>query len=212
MGVAPRTLNQGRAIDSQWIARNLPENKFIVGYAGTIGNTNALHTILETAERLTENKDIHFVLVGDGALLPEYRESHGWRPNISFPGSVPKEYVSSVLNEFDLLVLATHSSAIWNYGQSLNKLIDYMLSGKPVVAAMGGYPSMINEAGSGSFVASEDSEALAEELLRYAGMTDEQRSAIGERGRSWLLERQTYPKLAERLANALFADPEARSA
>ena len=40
-------------------------------------------------------------------------------------------------------------SKVWDYGQSMNKIVDYMMAGKPVVASYSGYPSMLNEAGSG---------------------------------------------------------------
>ena len=41
--------------------------------------------------------------------------------------------VQSVLSRCDLLYFSVHVSTVWKYGQSLNKVIDYMLAGKPVV-------------------------------------------------------------------------------
>ena len=44
---------------------SLPENKFSILYCGTIGLSNALHTLIDAAELLKE-KDFIFVLIGEG--------------------------------------------------------------------------------------------------------------------------------------------------
>ena len=83
-----------------------------------------------------------------------------------------------------------------HFGQSLNKLIDYMLSGKPIVGSYTGYPSMINEADCGSFVPAEDVYALRLEIERYAAMSGEERARIGERGSEWVLKNRQFKRLA----------------
>jgi glycosyltransferase involved in cell wall biosynthesis len=88
-------------------------------------------------------------------------------------------------------------SKVWQYGQSLNKVIDYMMASKPVVASYTGYPSMINEADCGTFVPAGDVLALKREVERYARMSELERQRIGSRGRNWLLEHRQYKKLAE---------------
>ena len=42
------------------------ENKFVVLYAGALGQANDIDTILRAAERLNDNSKIRFVLFGDG--------------------------------------------------------------------------------------------------------------------------------------------------
>ena len=81
--------------------------------------------------------------------------------------------------------------------QSLNKVIDYMLSGKPVLASFTGYPSMINEAECGSYVPAEDVDALSAEIERYASMPVEDRERLGKRGRDWLLKNRKFETLAQ---------------
>jgi glycosyltransferase involved in cell wall biosynthesis len=109
---------------------------------------------------------------------------------------VPKEQVQSVLALCDLLYFAVHPSKVWRFGLSLNKLIDYMLSAKPVLASYTGHPSMIDEAGAGSFAPAGDAAALKAEILRYASLPQAERREMGLRGRSWLLEKRRYPRLA----------------
>jgi glycosyltransferase involved in cell wall biosynthesis len=97
-----------------------------------------------------------------------------------------------------------HGSKVWRYGQSLNKVIDYMLAGKPVVASYTGYPSMINEARCGSYVPAGDVEALRSEVMRYAGMGAVEREATGHRGRAWILAHRHYEALAQKYLTILF--------
>jgi glycosyltransferase involved in cell wall biosynthesis len=72
-----------------------------------------------------------------------------------------------------------------------------MMAGKPVVASYTGYPSMINEANCGTYVLAGDVSALKQEVTRYAHMDSKERQLIGARGKAWLLENRSYPKLAK---------------
>ena len=67
--------------------------------------------------------------------------------NISFAPKVKKAQVQSVLRHCDVLYFSVEDSKVWRYGQSLNKLIDYMHARKArLSASYSGYPSMLNEA------------------------------------------------------------------
>ncbi|HQO17517.1 MAG TPA: glycosyltransferase, partial [Methylotenera sp.] len=115
-----------------------------------------------------------------------------------------KNMVQSVLAHSDLLYFSVYKSKVWSYGQSLNKVIDYMLSNKPIVASFSGYPSMINEAGCGTYVPAEDAASLVNEIKRYFSMSVEERNQIGARGKAWLLENRSYKKLANEYISFLF--------
>lgn len=182
----------------------VPEADFLVGYVGSIGISNALETFFESAAALEHQTGIHFVVVGDGDLLPHYQKKYEMHSNITFVGRVPKRSVQTVLTEFDLLYLSVHQSSVWDYGQSLNKLVDYMLSGKPVLASYSGHQSMINEADSGVFVEAGDSIAVTREILRLSKMPAEELRAMGERGATWLRAHREYGELASDYRRILF--------
>jgi glycosyltransferase involved in cell wall biosynthesis len=86
---------------------------------------------------------------------------------------------------------------VWQYGQSLNKVIDYMMAGKPVVASYTGYPSMVNEADCGTYVQAGDVHSLVQEVERYAALSEDDRLKMGARGKAWLMANRSYPKLAK---------------
>ena len=204
MGVELNENSKIRPISKTYLNNYISTNKFIVAYAGTIGITNALDTFFDCAESMKGNLDINFLIVGDGALLSYYKSKYGHLRNLTFVPKVSKKELQSVLAYCDLLYFSVYKSAVWKYGQSLNKLIDYMLAGKPILASYTGYKSMINEAGCGTFVPAEDTEALRSEIQRYKSMSKKKRDFIGLRGRKWILANRNYKDLAAMYLSILF--------
>ncbi|WP_394233760.1 glycosyltransferase family 4 protein [Pseudomonas anguilliseptica] len=204
MGVSQEHLSDVAALPAEYSARYLSSNKFKVVHAGTIGITNALDVFFATAEAMREYVDLEFVIVGDGALKHIYEKQWGYLPNLIFAPKVPRNMVHAVLAQGDLLYFSVHDSRVWDYGQSLNKVIDYMLAAKPVVASYSGYPSMINESGCGVFVPANDVDALVTAVLDMKSRSEEERSLMGSLGREWLLQNRNYSKLARDYLSILF--------
>lgn len=173
-----------------------PSEKFVIAYVGSIGITNALDTFLNCADMMKEVTNIHFLIVGDGGLRESFQQKYSYLNNLTLAPTVPKEMVQSVLTKCDLLYFSVHASKVWEYGQSLNKIIDYMMAAKPIVASYTGFPSMINEAACGTFVPAGNREALKQEIMHYYSMSKDERDEIGSRGKNWLLKNRPYKKLA----------------
>ncbi|WP_417656298.1 glycosyltransferase family 4 protein [Pseudidiomarina aestuarii] len=204
MGVMPSMLVDKKDVPPDYIDEYLNPKFFNIVHAGTVGITNALDTFFEAAKALRDNKKIRFVVVGDGALKETYIEQYGHLENLIFAPRVDKKQVQSVLSSADLVYFSVFKSKVWDYGQSLNKVIDYMLSAKPVLASYSGYPSMINEAGCGYFISAEDVPALVLKIEELSVMSEFELSEIGSKGRNWLLENRKYEKIANDYLNLLF--------
>lgn len=204
MGISQDHLVDVAELPTDYVERYLSSDKFKVVHAGTIGITNALDVFFYVARTMREHTDIEFVIVGDGALKQSYQNQYGDLPNLVFAPKVPRNMVQAVLERGDLLYFSVHDSKVWNYGQSLNKVIDYMLAAKPVVASYNGYPSMINESGCGRFVPANDIDALAVAILEMKLLSPEEREELGARGREWLLQNRSYSKLARDYLQILF--------
>jgi len=197
MGVAEDTFVESESLADGYAEKYIPKEKFIVAHVGSIGIANALDTLLDCAQVMNYNQNVHFLVVGEGDLRAGYEKRYAHLSNLTFAPRVPKTMVQALLRRCDLLYFSAHASKRWRFGQSLNKLIDYMLAGKPVVASYSGFPSMINEANCGSFVPAGDVQALRQEFERYLRMPNSLREAIGKRGRDWLLANRQYSKLAQ---------------
>ena len=167
-------------------------NKVIVGYCGSLGITNNLNDFVEYMQRC-EKDDVAFIIAGDGADLPRFKRATKNQENIFFLGKIKPYEVQGFLQRCDVLFLSTLPSKVWVYGQSMNKIVDYMLAGKYIVAQYTGYPSFINEAGCGVFT---NGAKLANCLDAAIEMPRAARDAAGLAGRDWLLQHQNYEKLA----------------
>ena len=203
MGFDEITSDVVEELPKEYIEQNFPKNKFIIAHIGSIGITNALDTFLECAKNMRDHDGIHFLVVGDGDLRNRYIKEYKYLDNLTFAPRVSKIMVQSILARCDLLYFSVHSSKVWQYGQSLNKVIDYMMSGKPILASYSGYESMINEANCGVYVQAGNVLELENQVHFFSGMGRLEREEIGRRGKEWLLTHRQYKKLAVDYENIL---------
>ena len=181
----------------------IPKEKFIVGYFGGIGISNALNSFFEVINKLHYNSDIHFLVAGEGDLKKKYYSQTKKLNNVTFLPLIEKKFMQSLISYCDLLYFSTHNSKIWKYGQSLNKLIDYMLSGTPIIGSYNGYKTMINESDCGEFIMPNDSDELLKKIYKYKNMSTKKREKIGKKGKKWILENRSYEKLSNALSEII---------
>jgi len=178
----------------------IKQNKFVIGYAGTVGTTNALDALFSALERIDlVHRNIECHIVGGGPMLDYYLERYSHIANLSFFGHVKKENIAEVISGFDVVYFSTFKSRVWEYGQSLNKLVDYMLAGKPILGSYSGFQSMVNEAGCGWFIEAENSDLLSSRIVELSKMSRYELASVGLKGRTWLLKNRKYSVLAKSL-------------
>ncbi len=174
-----------------------PQDKVVVGYAGSMGITNALDSFVSSIKALNGVENIHFMLVGSGDLRKGYEKELADCTNVTFLPRLKQEKVKYFLVKCDVLYLSTKDSEVWEYGQSMNKVVEYMLAAKPIVASYTGYPSMINEASCGSFVSTRREQELIEALLSFVELGKSERERLGANGRDWVFTHRQYSILAK---------------
>jgi glycosyltransferase involved in cell wall biosynthesis len=184
------------------------QGKFVVGYAGTHGISNALETLLEAAA-LVRGKPVAFVLVGGGpdkpALVQQARALG--LDNVHFFDPVPKTQVPALLERVDLAYIGWQRQPLYRFGISPNKLIDYMMAARPILHAVEAGNDPVAEAGCGLTVAPEDPQAVADGVLSMLALGAQERAALGQRGRRYALANHTYPVLGRRFLNAFAGEP-----
>ena len=190
-------------LSKEYINKYIPKDKFIIGYAGTIGKSNALDTFVNVAEKLSDNEKIHFLLVGGGDYREELMERSSGLDNITFAPKVKKTQVQSVIQHCDVLYDSVIDSKLYDYGLSRNKWIDYMYAGKPMLVSFKGHKSMINEADNGFFIQPENEDELKNKIIELYHLPNEELFEMGQRGKRWLLENRTFDKLAGKYLNII---------
>jgi glycosyltransferase involved in cell wall biosynthesis len=184
------------------------QGRFVVGYAGTHGISNALGTLLEAAGQL-KDRPVAFVLVGAGPEKPELmrRAAALGLANVHFFDPVPKAQVPALLRRFDLAYIGWRRQPLYRFGISPNKLIDYMMAARPVLHAVEAGNDPVAAAGCGLTVAPEDPHAVADGVLSLLALGADGRAALGHRGRAYALANHTYPVLGQRFLTALAGEP-----
>ena len=169
------------------------KGRIVVGYCGSIGLTNNLDDFAKYM-KTRDTMDVVFLIAGDGAQKQSLEQQFSTQKNVIFLGKIHPDDVQGFLRCCDILFLATMPSRVWDYGQSMNKVVDYMLAGKFIIAQYEGHPSMINEADCGIFTCGTGLAKCFEDAFR---MKPEIRRSKGLSGRAWLLQHHNYDLLAQ---------------
>lgn len=172
------------------------EGLSIIGYAGTHGIANALDTFLNAA-KLMQHEKVAFVLVGGGPckeiLLQRAQDEN--LQNIHFIDPVRKEQIPALLQWFDIAYIGWHRQPLYRFGIAPNKLMDYMMAARPVLHAVDAGNDPVGEAGCGLTIAPEDPQAVAQGIRALLALGEDERQAMGQRGKKFVLENHTYPVL-----------------
>jgi len=159
---------------------------FTIMYLGSHTYSNSLDVVLDAAEILQDegSKEVKFVFVGDGTEKPALmKRAQGMGlKNVEFRGLVPKRDISRVMAEADAFIFSLRKLILYRYGISLNKMCDYLASGRPILYAGSSANNPVGEAGAGLTVPPENPRALADAVVQLATMNPEQRVQMGNAG------------------------------
>lgn len=169
-------------------------------YVGAHGVANSLPTIIES-NLYHENNEVAYVFIGEGPERPKLIEEAKKFNNVFFFDAIPKGEVQSTLKLADILMVSMLDTNLYQYGISLNKLNDYLLSGKPILFAGRVYNDIVSDSGAGKTVSPENPKAFAEGLNVLLELTVEEKEVISQKGYQYLDEHHNIEKLSERFLN-----------
>ncbi len=172
-------LPRNGAFRAKW---NLPPDRFVAMFAGSLTMSAGVELYIETAKRLTENENITIVLVGDGSRrewLEEQVRENGLKNILVIYPLLPDD-VPEVQAAADVLMLSLAGTTSQNAAPS--KQVAYMLSGRPVIGSVSADspPADVIERSQGGFVVQpDDPDALAARLVECS----RNREILDEMGR-----------------------------
>jgi glycosyltransferase involved in cell wall biosynthesis len=112
--------------------------KYLVGYVGVMGKQEGIDLLLQAVQLIVHHlkrTDIHFGLVGGGTELAAMRElakDLGVAEYVTFTGRAPDAELLEMLNTADICVNPDRANDM-NDRSTMNKIMEYMALGKPVV-------------------------------------------------------------------------------
>lgn len=176
------------------------DGKFIICYLGGHAISNALIYFIKAAKISRQNKDISYVLVGDGMekdrLVEFAREEE--LTNIFFLPPIQKTKVPALLSMADALYVGAEKSSLYRFGVSMNKVYDYMMSAKPIIYAVSAANNDVEESGCGIVIEPEKPDEILSAILKLKDLSIEERNEMGKRGKEFVLSHYDYRILAEK--------------
>ena len=206
-GICLQEWNNGESIPedlNKEIQEKKSQGKKLIAYAGTLGLANALDTLIEAA-KLVQNKDAFFMIFGIGPEEESLRsliEKEGLQ-NVKLMGSVPKTVIPTLLSEMDILYIGLQRQSLFRFGISPNKLIDYMMSSKPIIQSIDAGNDMVSEAECGISVEPENAQVVADAVDLLLQKNNAELHEMGENGHQFAMQHHTYEKLAEQFLSIM---------
>ena len=173
------------------------EDRFIVLYVGTHGPSHGLITLLNAAEQLKDERDIHFILAGDGAekadLVAHAQMRH--LSNITFLDAQPHDRIPLLLAAANVSWIHWRKLPVFEGGLPL-KMFEAMGCGRPILLGIDGEPRLLAEqkAGAAIYFESGNINALVESIL-YLKDHPEAAELLGRRGREYVEARYSRDQL-----------------
>jgi glycosyltransferase involved in cell wall biosynthesis len=181
------------------VKNKLPTGKFIIGYTGTHNLGNALEYLVEAAKKMSViDKDVFFVLVGDGYKRDDLIRMASGLDNILFISKIPKQQIQDMLKHFNICFVGRNNSHLFDFGISGNKYFDYMMAARPILDSNNSKGGPAELADCGLRVEAESADAIVKGILQLKNMTEEERSEIGQRGRAFLKKYHSMKYLADK--------------
>jgi len=176
---------------------------FLVCYAGAHGIANELRTLVEAASRLADSQ-VRVVCIGKGPEKPALvQQAAALKAPVTFLDAIPKRQIPATLRAMDALYVGLQPQSLFRFGISPNKLLDYMMAGRPIIQAITAGNDPVHSAGCGYSVPAGDVAAVADAIGRMRSLTIDERDAMGARGTAFALKEHDYRELAQRFLKVM---------
>jgi glycosyltransferase involved in cell wall biosynthesis len=180
-----------------------PHGSITLSYLGTLGAERQLGVLIDMLALLRREKiDVKLLLVGhadrarDAALLREHAQRLGVEPQMEITGFLPQQEALRRIASSHICLSPIFRSPIFDVG-SPTKLIEYMALGMPVVA--NDHPeqkAILAESRCGVCVP-WSGRHFARAVRWLLKRTPQERAAMGQRGREWVVANRTYASIAD---------------
>jgi glycosyltransferase involved in cell wall biosynthesis len=180
-------------------------------FVGTLERWQGVDYLIKSIPSVLEQcPETRLLVVGDGKVkqeLIELSRQTGVSDRVVFTGMVPYKEVPLYVNAVDI---CTSPKTGLRSGYSPLKLCEYMACGKPVVASRASGLEIVEDSGGGILVEPKDPQALAAAITKLL-QNRELRKRMGEKGRKYVVENQSWESVAKKVADVCQSLIDARS-
>ncbi|HZO72857.1 MAG TPA: sugar transferase [Ktedonobacteraceae bacterium] len=181
------------------------DDGFTVLYAGTHGLAHGLMTVLDAAEMIRDQEDVHLLLVGDGAAKADLVAAAKQRglTNVTFLDPFPHQRMPLLLASADVCLVPLRKVPLFQ-GALPSKIYEIMACARPIILGVEGEACtlVVDEAKAAIAVEPENANALGSAILHFH-QHPEVAEAMGQRGRAFVETRFNRHRLVETLEGYL---------
>lgn len=185
--------------------------RHLVGYVGVMGEQEGIEYLLSAANVIIHSmgrKDVHFGIVGDGTsleIMKQMSRNLGITDFVTFTGRVPDQELLEMLNTADVCVNPDVANEM-NDKSTMNKIMEYMTLGKPIVQ-FDLTEGRVSAGAASLYAKKNDAADMARKIVELLDDPDRRRK-MGEFGRNRIINELEWKHEAPKLLasyNALFA-------
>ncbi|MBM7095676.1 glycosyltransferase family 4 protein [Bacillus sp. H-16] len=154
----------------------LNNNKaFNIVYTGSIRAVNKVEKILDVA-KLLKNENINFLIWGSGDYqeIIKNRIENEQISNVYLKGRVDKKYIPFITTNANINLISGENISLFRYGASLNKIFDYLASGKPILSTKQYGYSIIRKNKAGIELENSNPDKIAEAIMYFKTLNKEE--------------------------------------
>src|SRR5262249_20932212 len=111
--------------------------------------------------------------------------------------------IPATLKEFDALYIGLKDNALFRFGISPNKLLDYLAAGRPILKAINSGNDPVQEASAGISVPPENPQKIAAGIEQLMQLSTEERDRMGANGKTWVREHHDFSVLASKFLDSI---------
>jgi len=165
-------------------------NHFTIMFAGNIGESQDLSSVLDAAEAVRDLENVRWLIVGDGRAADSLREDivrRGLQDLVHLLGRHATDRMPAFFAGADALLVSLRAEPI--FAMTIpGKVQSYLAAGRPVLGMIDGEGRrVIEESGGGLTAPAGKGAALGEVTRRMVGLTPAEREMMGRRGRAYAL-------------------------
>ncbi len=186
------------------VERHGLEGRLVAAYVGTVGMAHGLGTLLEAATLTAGDRDIAYLVVGDGAerTALEVEASRRGLDNVTFVGSVGKGEVLRYWRLADAALVLLRDRPVFRHVLP-SKMFEAMATATPIVlGVLGESAELLERAAAGIVIAPESAPALAG-ALRWLARDPAERERMGHAGRAFVEAEFDRDRLAAAMLDEL---------
>jgi glycosyltransferase involved in cell wall biosynthesis len=162
-------------------------------FVGRFAFNKGINVLCEAIRQLNlegyKNKLV-FNLVGKGPLYEKYLKEYDF-PNINFVGFADDDQLTRLYNENDLFVFPTLFEGMPTV------VLEAMAVGMPIIVSDTGATAELVDNGNGYLIEKDNVRSLRWAIQSYYQLNEAQRQALSNKSREKVLNRFTWPKVAE---------------